>query len=189
MIPLLTSSFLILRHGRTPMNASDRIAGSLDVGLDATGRAEAETAAVVLAAQDFAAIWCSPLLRARQTAAAVAARTGHKVQIVPDLAERCWGDWQGQPRAILRREATPPGGENPEVFAARTRAGLARITPPLPVLIVAHSGTARVLADLLAPDTTLPRLGNAEALRWSRAPDGRWQAVSLNRRCPVPDQP
>lgn len=174
MIPLFSAPFLFLRHGETDANAADLIGGTQDLPLNATGHAQARRAAEILAGQGLAAIWCSPLRRAYQTAAAVAERTGLALQIVEGLGERDWGDWEGRPRAALIRDATPPGGESPESFRRRTLAALAGIAPPFPVLVVAHSGTARVIAAELAVSATL-RAGNAEPVLWRPEPDGWWR--------------
>lgn len=179
MIPLLSQPFLFLRHGRTAANAANRIGGATDDPLDPTGLAQAEAAARLLAGRPLAAIWHSPLARAAQTAAAVARVTGAPLVPLPGLAERNWGAWEGRDRAILIRDATPPGGEGPQAFRARIRGALAGIVPPLPVLIVAHSGTAREIHAALT-DAPFRRLGNAEAVEWRQDRDCRWICTKLS---------
>ncbi|SDW60339.1 histidine phosphatase family protein [Celeribacter indicus] len=179
MIPLLSHPFLFLRHGQTAANAANRIGGTTDDPLDRTGLAQAEAAARLLADRPLGAIWHSPLVRARQTALAVARVTGAPMRSLPGLAERNWGVWEGQDRAVLIREATPPGGEGPEAFRARIRAALAEITAPFPVLIVAHSGTARELHAVLT-DVPFRRLGNAEAVEWRQDRDCHWICTKLS---------
>lgn len=179
MIPLLSQPFLFLRHGQTAANAADRIGGATDDPLDATGLRQAEAAARLLAGRPLVAIWHSPLLRAAQTAAAVARTTGAPLIPLPGLAERNWGAWEGQDRSVLIREATPPGGEGPEAFRARIRAALAAIAAPFPVLIVAHSGTAREIHALLT-DAPFVRPGNAEAVEWRPGGDCHWTCAKLS---------
>ncbi|MGD9918886.1 MAG: histidine phosphatase family protein [Paenirhodobacter sp.] len=166
-----SGGFLFLRHGRTAANARDLICGRTDLPLDATGRLQAAAAAVALARFGIARIVTSPLTRARQTAAAVAAPLGLVPELVPGLAERDWGAWEGQPRAGLRRAETPPGGESPAAFRARIRAAFAALSFARPLLIVAHSGTEREIHALLS---TAPhrRRGNAEAVLWSPGAEG-----------------
>lgn len=179
MSRLFSGPFLFLRHGRTELNARGLIAGSTDVPLDETGFEEAAAAAELLVGSGVAAIWCSPMLRARQTAAPVAARLGLAVRVVAELAERNWGALEGRPRDAVHPEATPHGAETPERFAARTQAGLARIGPPAPVLIVAHAGSARMIAGVLAPNRPIRRVGNGEVVLWT--PQGKgWAPRSLN---------
>lgn len=69
--------------------------------------------------------------RAWQTAQAIAAlRPGLEIQPAPLLAERDWGIWEGAPRAMLDRDATPKGGESPEAFHDRILQGCAAICGP-----------------------------------------------------------
>lgn len=180
VIPLFQTDFLFLRHGRTVLNAADLIAGATDVPLDAVGRDQAEEAARALSSETVASIWVSPLLRARQTALAVAIRRGLQMRVRPQLAERHWGAWEGLPRASLIREETPPEGESPEDFHCRVLDGLTQIAGPFPVLIVAHSGVARILSSTLCPDQNGRRLENGEAVRWRRRSNGSWTAESLS---------
>ncbi|MBC7139982.1 MAG: histidine phosphatase family protein [Defluviimonas sp.] len=179
MIPLFGQSFVFLRHGETAHNREGIIAGSSDVPLNATGRAQAEAAADLLAGAGIGAIWCSPLIRARATAEIVAARTGLPVRVLPGLAERNWGAWEGQPHHVLVRERVPPGGgEGPGAFQTRVTAALAQVAPPFPALIVGHSGTARVLAALLCPGVVLPRFANAVPVLWQREEEDEEEAAA-----------
>ncbi|MBB1492148.1 MULTISPECIES: histidine phosphatase family protein [unclassified Paracoccus (in: a-proteobacteria)] len=158
--------FLFMRHGETGANAADVICGSTDLPLTPRGHEQARQAAVALAGCGIARIITSPLLRACQTAEAMAATTRAPVVVAEGLAERNWGEWEGRPRAILRRDQTPPGGESPAGFRDRIRAALAAIDPGQPVLIVAHSGTDR---EIHAALTTAPhrRMGNGEIRLWT----------------------
>ena len=171
-MPLLAHPFLFLRHGRTAANAEDRVCGASDVPLDAIGRAQAAAEAEHLRAAALGSIWTSPLSRALLTAQIVAAATGAPVHVMENLSERDWGAWEGGPRAALIRDAVPPGGEGPDAFASRTIAALARIDGPWPVLIVAHSGTARVLHAHLSA-APFRRLANGELVEWRR--DAVWR--------------
>ena len=184
MIPLFEQSFLFLRHGETAHNRAGIIAGSTDVPLNASGLAQAKAAAEQLAGVPIAAIWCSPLIRARATADIVAERLGLPLRVLPGLAERNWGAWEDQPYSVLVREMVPPGGgEGPGAFQTRVTAALAQVAPPFPVLIVGHSGTARVLGALLCPGVELPRFANAVPVLFQReeeegeAPDWSLRAL------------
>ena len=169
MIPLFEQSFVFLRHGETAHNRAGIIAGATDVPLNAEGLAQAEAAADLLAVVQIAAIWSSPQIRARVTAETVAARLGLPVRVLPGLAERSWGAWEDQSYSVLVREMVPPGGgEGPGAFQTRVTAALAQVAPPFPVLIVGHSGTARVLGALLCPGIELPRFANAVPVLFQR---------------------
>src|SRR5262245_60499622 len=62
---------LLARHGQTAWNASRRFQGSTDVGLSERGRAQAEALGERLRGRRLAAVYVSPLCRARETAAIV----------------------------------------------------------------------------------------------------------------------
>ncbi|MDO5606029.1 MAG: histidine phosphatase family protein [Paracoccus sp. (in: a-proteobacteria)] len=165
MVSIPPGGFLFMRHGRTQANAGDVICGRTDLPLDAEGVRQAQQAADFLRGAQIARIVTSPLLRARQTADAAA----HVLGLVPEplagLAERDWGAWEGQPRAVLRRDQTPPGGESPAGFRARILAAFAAIPRDLPLLIVAHSGTDREIHAALSP-APHRRLHNAQIVLW-----------------------
>lgn len=158
--------FLFMRHGETEANAADVICGSTDLPLSEIGHEQARQAALALACCGIARIITSPLLRARQTAEALAQTTRVPVIVAEGLAERNWGAWEGQPRAGLRRDETPPGGESPAAFRERIRYAFAAIDLGQPVLIVAHSGTDR---EIHAALTAAPhrRMGNGEIRHWT----------------------
>ena len=111
------------------------------------------------------------LARARQTAGAVADALGLVPVVAEGLAERDWGEWEGQPRAILRREQTPPGGESPGAFHRRIADQLAALDLRRRSLIVAHSGAARVIHELLSAGDHV-RMANGEVRCWSRSGAG-----------------
>lgn len=135
----------------------------------------------------MAAIWCSPLLRARETAAIVADATGIAPTILDDLVESARGSWEGQsvtylattePALFSAFEAGDedfafPGGESLLEQVDRTRKALDVVTSgPAPALVVAHAGTIR--AALIAvgrsppPERELPH-GEAIPLTWGTA--------------------
>ena len=176
-VPLLAAPFCFLRHGETENNRRGLVAGASDIPLNATGLAQAQAAAVTLADSGIDAIWCSPLQRARATARCVAAVLGLNITIVPELAERNWGELEGKPRELRVRGATPPGGESLEAFRTRTLAGLARIQPSRLPLIVAHSGTFRILCEWLhIPQQSAP-VANCQPLRFMPLPGGGWTSA------------
>lgn len=147
--PLLAAPFCFLRHGETDNNRLGLIAGMTDVPLNAKGIEQARDAAQRLAAAGIDAIWSSPLTRARTTAQHVAAALGLPVVVVPQLAERNWGELEGTPRELRAPGMTPPGGESLEAFIARTLAAFEQVRASRLPLIVAHSGTFRVLRERL----------------------------------------
>ncbi|MCW5876001.1 MAG: histidine phosphatase family protein [Anaerolineales bacterium] len=120
-MPLL----LLIRHGENDYVKTQRAAGRLPgVHLNARGAAQAAALAFALAKTKLAAVYSSPLERAMETAAPLAAAHGLRVQKRRDLQETDLGDWQGRLLKDMRREKswkilqqTPsrfrfPGGES-----------------------------------------------------------------------------
>jgi len=163
--PLFQTAFWFLRHGETEPNRLGLVTGTTDVALNDTGWRQAHAAAASLAGHGIGAIYSSPLRRARETAGCVADALGLPFSIVPELAERHWGELEGRPRGLRVREATPPGGEGLQVFAERTLRGLMQISAAPTPLIVAHSGTFRVLCRLLHIAQGDAPVGNSLPLR------------------------
>lgn len=139
----------LLRHGRTGANKDRRLQGRVDNPLDEVGLAQAAGAAQALA--DVDAIVTSPLLRARQTAEAVAAVAGVPVEIDDRFMEIDYGEWEMRPIAELGREVwaqwrsdlhfRPPGGETLVELGDRVRAGLESLVDRASdqhVLVVCH---------------------------------------------------
>jgi broad specificity phosphatase PhoE len=149
---------LLARHGQTSDNEHGLILGRRDPRLSETGRAQATALAAFAAGTGIATLWCSPLLRARETADAVAEATGVRATILEDLIESDRGEWEGEAVAHIA-EVSPelhaafeaadpdfafPHGESLCDQVRRTRRALTVIAAqPGPALIVAHAGTIR----------------------------------------------
>ena len=162
----MTHLFLV-RHGTTVWHAENRYAGSSDVALDPSGYAQAQRLATWASEAKLAAIWCSPLTRARETVAPVGRATGLAPQVDKRLREIDFGQIEGKtmaeaqqlfPAEIRRFKADPvtypmPGGEDPHEAARRAVSTLRDIAVAHPsgrVLIVAHNTLIRLaLCSLL----------------------------------------
>jgi broad specificity phosphatase PhoE len=105
------ASVYLARHGQTAYNLEGRFQGQLPVPLDDTGRAQASELAERAATYGFAALWTSPLRRARETADVVARRIGLAPREEPRLMETYAGEWTDRSFADVRAQA-------PELFAA-----------------------------------------------------------------------
>jgi probable phosphoglycerate mutase len=149
----------LARHGQTAYNLEGRFQGQLPVPLDDTGRAQAAELAERAASHDFVKLWCSPLLRARETADIVAARIGLEPHEDPRLMETDAGDWTDRSFADVQAEAPDafaafvggepdfafPGGESFAQQGIRVAAALAEIEQgTLPALVVCHGGVIRI---------------------------------------------
>jgi len=90
------TTVILVRHGQTEWNRSERFRGHADVPLDQTGLAQAEATAKRIAAQwKPSAIYTGPLSRTVQTAEAIARAAGMSPQIEPGLIDVDCGQWQG----------------------------------------------------------------------------------------------
>jgi probable phosphoglycerate mutase len=153
--------FFLVRHGATVWHAENRYAGTSDVALDPEGDAQAERLAAWAAAAGLVAVWCSPLNRARETAAPAARAAGLELRIDERLREIDYGRIEGKtmaeaeqlfPEEIRRFKADPvtypmPGGEDPHQAARRAVSALDDIASAHPhgrVLVVAHNTLIRL---------------------------------------------
>jgi len=85
----------IMRHGRTPWNELKKLQGRTDIPLSEEGHSMALRAGGDYADVHFDICYCSPLLRARETAELVL--KGRSVPIVTDerLCEMSFGEFEG----------------------------------------------------------------------------------------------
>jgi broad specificity phosphatase PhoE len=149
----------LARHGQTEYNAVRRFQGHLPVPLDDVGREQARELARVAAQREWAALLCSPLHRARETAEIVGEAIGHHPIDDARFAETDCGDWTDQTfDAVQAAEpdlfkayisADPdfafPGGESFAQQQLRVLEGIDAARPgPLPVLIVSPRGSIRL---------------------------------------------
>lgn len=158
----MSTRLVVVRHGETAWNVASRIQGHADSPLTEAGLAQARAIASRLATERFDALVSSDLGRARQTAAAIAERTGLAVVADARLRERSFGVGEGltygeidtqYPDVFSRvRETDPdyviPGGESRRQVFERVRdafESLANEWAGRQVAVVCHGG---VLASL-----------------------------------------
>jgi probable phosphomutase (TIGR03848 family) len=177
---------LFVRHGTTPTTGQVLPGRAAGLHLAEKGKAEAEAVAERLAglttppqpeaptpakakatngrqapadpAFGIAAVYASPLERARETAAPIARRLGHKVIIERGLIEMDFGEWTGAELKALRKlpewsaiQRYPsgfqfPGGEGFSAMRARmaaTVASLCRRHPDEAIVAVSHADTIK----------------------------------------------
>jgi len=170
---------LAIRHAATDWSRERRFAGSKDISLSAEGRRQCAALAQTLGALPIAALYASPLARARESAEAIAATQGIHVVLEPDFREMGLGDWEGLTRDEVARRFpedyavwrnTPerfarPGSEPLGAVAERVGRGLGELRAihrGETVVLVTHAVVTRliVLAALgLGPE----RLWSVEA--------------------------
>jgi probable phosphoglycerate mutase len=94
--PPASTLVLLVRHGQTPTTGKVLPGRAPGLHLADVGHQQAQRAADRIAElKTVDAIYASPLERARQTAAPIAAARGMKVQIDKGLLECDFGDWTG----------------------------------------------------------------------------------------------
>ncbi len=191
---------MLWRHGQTEWNATRRFQGQSDVPLDATGQAQAERAARLLAALGPDMIVSSDLSRASGTAAPLARLTGLEVILDKDLRERYGGCWEGLTDAQIRERYPvqavhwdPPDGEPTAAVADRVSAALYRAAAALAeggyegeglAVVVSHGAALRLgMSRLLGmPDDLFGVLGPLSNCSWSVLGQryGRWRLLEHN---------
>jgi broad specificity phosphatase PhoE len=159
-----TRRFLFLRHGETDWNREGRIQGHTDIALNATGIAQAQAAAELLAGERFDRIIASPLSRAFDTARIVNDASSRPLHTDAGLIERGFGAFEGHIVAEIKRRhgipmtqslstILPPDAEQWDTTLARTRATIRKWTerhPDETLLFVSHGGVFGALHEQLA---------------------------------------
>ena len=147
----------IIRHGKTDWNEQHRLQGHTDIPLNDEGREMAENARNEYKDVHFDICFCSPLIRARETAEILL--KGRNVPIITDdrLMEMGFGEYEGLaysfeiPNCPINtlflepeKYTDPPGGaESFEELIARTgeflrETALPQVNDGKDVLIVGH---------------------------------------------------
>lgn len=143
----------LMRHGETAWSRSGQHTGRADIPLTKSGEAEACQLGERLRPISFAQVFCSPLLRAKQTCEL--AGLAKEMQIDRDLVEWDNGDYEGHRHEEISavrlnwnlfRDGCP-NGEMPDEMARRADRLVARFSQlDGNVAVFAHSHLGRVLA-------------------------------------------
>ncbi len=162
---------LLIRHGETPWNRAGRWQGHEDPGLTDQGHAQARTVALALATESirpWTRIVASDLLRAQQTAAAIAESLALTIESDVRLRELDVGSWAGLTRSEIEdrdRETLrafergepairPGGGESRIDIRERAQEfvrDLSRRRSGECVIVVTHLGVIRALVPGAQP--------------------------------------
>jgi alpha-ribazole phosphatase len=158
----MTTELLLVRHGESEWNRQSRYAGQRDVPLSDRGKQQARRLADRLESEPLAAIYASPLQRARDTAIAIAERQRVPVTLEPRLAEIHHGLWEGLkanevqarfPAVYTQWRTEPhrvvmPQGESLAELAARAGQVLTEVLAAYPsgkIALCSHDAVLRVL--------------------------------------------
>ncbi len=154
--------FLLIRHGQNDM-VGEKLAGRLPgVHLNESGKAQARRLGAETAQLNLKAIYSSPLVRARETAEPIARIHDLAVQVLPELIEIDFGDWQGKRLKRLKKgrlwetvQSKPgsfrfPSGESFTEAQERVANGLSALSEKYGkddlIVCVAHSDVIRLAA-------------------------------------------
>ncbi len=168
---------VLVRHAASALSPERRFSGRGDVPLSPDGVEQAKRVATRLAGRaGLSAVVSSPLLRARQTAEAIARALGVDLVVDPDLVETDFGAWEGFTYAEVRERwpaelaawlaapaAAPPDGESFAEVEHRVRRAHRRLVETYPaaaVAVVSHVTPVKTLLRLAldAPVATLFRM-------------------------------
>ena len=121
----------LVRHGESVYNLEGRVQGQEDTELSARGHEQARlVAAWSRTLSDDAAtigeIWSSPLRRARDTAAVIAAALGLPLMVEERLCELHAGIFQGHLSADLETNDPATSGGNPALWLDPIPSGVRR---------------------------------------------------------------
>jgi len=144
-----------MRHGETTGDVEDRYGGDYDDHLTGKGKEQARALAEKLKYSGIEILFCSPKIRALETAEIVAGEIGCEVDVVEDFRERnSYGILTGMVKADVRDKHPEhvealksyrhkvPGSENYERFGERVNKALAEIVkqPHETIAILSHGG-------------------------------------------------
>lgn len=148
-----------IRHGQTDWNLANRVQGFTDNPLNETGLRQAEQTGEALKDIPFTKIYTSPMIRARQTTAAVRKKlkTQVPVQVCADIMEQNFGIWEGISRDDPEYQKEKhmyfkkfEGGESLLDVSARIYPFLEQVIRESHdddvILISAHGGVSRMIA-------------------------------------------
>lgn len=144
-----------VRHGQTDWNLEHKIQGSIDIELNESGKKQAMEMQEKLKDVHFDAIFCSPLVRAKETAEIIAELHKDTPLIIADeLRERNFGEFEGKHNngdyyGLWQYDnQSTPKGETPKELEARIYPFLDKIRNKYKdkdILLVAHGGIGLII--------------------------------------------
>ncbi len=183
---------LLVRHGRTALNAANLLRGRLDPELDDVGLDEVVALAQVLAARHPVRVVCSPLRRAVQTASAIGHRTGIRPEIDIWLTDRDYGQWAGRGTAEIVAEwgsvDAAPGVEPVRHVLNRALIALDRqiayLDDDRPIVLVSHDAVNRILLAHLDSGLGPEQSIGQHTACWNEIErrDGDWRVLLVNQQ-------
>ena len=153
---------ILVRHGETEWNRTERYQGHTDIELSTIGLWQAERLRDHLDGQRIDAVYSSDLKRAWRTAQIITSKRDLAVIPCKELREIDFGKLEGMTRDEIQRhypnwgdmspDVSPPGGESLNQFISRIKLFASQLVEPTvdkTILVVAHGGSLQVLIRIL----------------------------------------
>lgn len=170
----MSQHFYFIRHGQTDLNAKNDIHSDEDVGLNAIGRRQAETARLIIEKLPIATICVSPLKRTQETAEIISANLSKPKVVIQDLRECNGHQWLD----MIEQNKNEFTAETKE-FMDRAFIGIYEsLKHAGPVLIVAHGGIHWAMCHNLSIQNHERVIDNCVPVLVSRGMSG-WEAKTL----------
>ena len=196
----MTTTVLLVRHGRTGSNINGFYMGWSNEDIDDVGYTQAHCLSSRLVSLPIASVYSSPLKRTYTTATIIAKPHDLELKVLDDLIEIRLGDWEGlhmdeigqrwpelwQQSRVDPSEITMPNGESfKEVTERAVRAfeTIVAANQGKQAVIVTHDVVIRVLVAYIlgVPNSIYRRLEvNNVSLSVTRVIDGKARLITLN---------
>ncbi len=193
---------ILTRHGQTDANVNHLLQGQSDGQLNAIGWQEVERLGNALKNMHLDVIISSDMVRAKDTASAIASHHGLPIITTPLVREWNCGEWDGKPAEefieIVRNltiplsQLRPPGGETLAEVQARARAFVNDVTEKYSgktVVLCSHGDFLRMVISVLMNKTieeadSTYRMENA-SFSMFELDNAAWKMVAFNQMPPL----
>ncbi|OGD08827.1 hypothetical protein A2397_05275 [Candidatus Amesbacteria bacterium RIFOXYB1_FULL_44_23] len=150
----------LIRHGQTTGDIEDRYGGDYEDHLTEEGKEQGKNLANKLVDKNIEVVFCSPRIRAQETAEFIKRKTGVLVEVVEDIRERNhYGVMTGMVKAEAKlkypilvellkdTKKTVDGGEDYETFKSRVVGAWNNLTSSdhKTIAILSHGGPIRLI--------------------------------------------
>ncbi|MDM5189642.1 histidine phosphatase family protein [Bacillus sp. DX4.1] len=178
----------LVRHGQTDWNFQEIIQGREDIPLNEVGKRQASQSAAALQAETWDVIISSPLIRAHETAQAIANAVGiHSILLDERFVERDFGEASGKPVPTVRQliaDGNVEDMETDEEIVARCFEALQDVAQKHTgkrIIVVAHSHAIKAILHAISPNeiTFKTPLKNA-CISYVKENDGKWDVLQYN---------
>lgn len=176
---------LLVRHGRTLLNAEGRLRGLANPELDETGIVQARATALALKPHHVTKVLSSPLHRAETTAEIIAAEAGVPHEVDAAFNDRDYGPWTGHIKDDVIKEwgsvDAAPGVEDLSIVRDRAMPALNRFATDGEsgvIAIVTHDAVIRPILEAIQPGIEAEvENGSWAEISW----DGQgWKVISVD---------